>query len=163
MKKRYKDSMAGIFLFVVGTIYFIYSFQIQQATDVGARTLPQFLGMLLIILSVILFAKGLLAGEQAKADKQDEAHGEQPNYLRVLLTFILLALFVAILKPVGFCVSSFIYLFLQMMLLVRKENRSNQVLLKVILIALVVSVSLTLIFVKGFSIMLPPGITEFLY
>ena len=163
MEKRYKDSMAGVFLFVVGIVYFIYSFQIQQTTGVGARTLPQFLGIMLIILSVILFIKGLLAGEQAKADKQDEAHGEKPNYLRVLLTFILLALFVAILKPVGFCVSSFIYLFLQMMLLVRKENRSNQVLLKVILIALVVSVSLTLIFVKGFSIMLPPGITEFLY
>jgi len=74
------------------------------------------------------------------------------------LTLILLTLYVAFLKPVGFVIMSAFYLFFQMLLFVPDVYRTKKNCALFALIAVVMPVVVNLLFVNVFSLILPRGI-----
>jgi len=75
-----------------------------------------------------------------------------------LITIALVILYAYCMKPVGFIITTFIYMMLQMMIL-KKENRNWIVM---IISSLVMSVGVYLLFVHVFNILLPQGILTFI-
>ena len=158
----FKDAYAGVFLTFVSVIYLISIRYIKQTQAVGPKTLPLFLGIALLLLSLGLVFKGLSEGIK-KSRERGEIESVRPHYFRVLLTLLNIALFAALLKPLGYCVSSFIFLMIQMPMLQGKDKLSKRILGVTALISLITSLILTLLFVQVFKVALPVGITPFLY
>ena len=89
-------------------------------------------------------------GEEKTADSADG-----PDYGRAMLTLAASLLYVALLKPLGFVISSVLYLELQMCIMVQKERRRP---LKFLIISIVSVVVIYFVFHNLLQLMLPNGI-----
>lgn len=164
MFRYFKDAYAGLFMTAFSVLYLVCTTMIKQTKAVGPRTLPTVYGILLLILSIALTLSGLRSGrEKARSEGEQDAEEVRSHYGKVLCTLLLIILFAAVLKPLGFCVSCFIYLSLQTLLLLKRENRTKKNLILLPCISLAAAVLLTLLFVKGFKVALPVGVTPFFY
>ena len=173
--------VAVIYLILASQITVINVFGV---TVVSSATIPRILGVLLLILDIIsLFqnleelkkAKGAVkdplqeAGEketvengeldvaQALAEAEALEEDADSDKMSIVLTIASLAVFSALIQPLGFLISSFIYMVLQSFILTLKEERKKKTVFIIILSA-VFSVAVYLIFTRGLGLMLPKGI-----
>ena len=75
-----------------------------------------------------------------------------------IITLVFIAIYIWLMKPLGFILSTMIYLFAQIMLIAPSEKRKP---VFILILSVLVSVALYAVFVKGFSVMLPAGILSF--
>ena len=170
-------------LYLIGTLS-IKTVNIFGVTVVSSSTIPRVLGVLLLILSVVLLIKTLTTGKnsQAQAEKvevqasgavtsedgqldiaksleeAENSEGEgDVDYLSIVLTLASLILFTILLDPLGFILSSFIYMVLQTTILTKKAVRLKKLPITIVF-SLVFSVVVYFLFTKGLSLMLPAGI-----
>lgn len=136
-------------------------FGAEMTAGVNAQTVPKLWGACLLILSVILIVRALLAlrKEQQTADArallaQVKAHRE------VVYTFVLLILYAALMKPVGFILTSIVYTFLQIWVLTPLEKRTKKVKTVAAALSVAFSVGLYFVFTKYLMVMLPAGILK---
>ena len=173
--------VAVIYLILASQITVINVFGV---TVVSSATIPRILGVLLLILDIIsLFqnleelkkAKGAVkdplqeAGEketvengeldvaQALAEAEALEEDADSDKMSIVLTIASLAVFSALIQPLGFLISSFIYMVLQSFILTLKEERKKKTVFIIILSA-VFSVAVYLIFTRGLGLMLSKGI-----
>lgn len=107
--------------------------------------------------SIWLLVSGLLLVFSLRApDEKEKAN--TAGMRGFLITAALLFAYILLLKPVGFVITSAVYMFTQMMLFVPKEYRSkkNYIIFAVIAIALPIGVNA--LFANVFSLILPAGI-----
>lgn len=155
--KKYRDVILGVAMLLFGCFY-LYSvtlIKVRRANNfANSRFMPIVLGCLMVILSVIILIQGIKRAKAFDASKQEV---EVSDNLAITLTFALIVGYIAILKPVGFLISSIAYLFLQMMVLSPKEKRKP-------IVFIIVSVAFTVIvyfaFRYGLDLLLPMGILE---
>ena len=158
--KKCKDLILGVVMLLFSGFYLYYAQQIKtrpKLTPAYASTqiMPKLLGMLLAILSVLCIIQGIKKvrtadeGEKKKADKGD--------IMAVTLTFAVIIGYTLILPTLGFCLSTVIYLFLQMNVLAPKEKR-NYVLFAIV--AVVFTAFVFVAFRVGLQQLLPRGIIE---
>lgn len=121
--------------------------------DPGSAFMPSLIGTLLLILSIILLVQCLLKG--ARGAEPAAKDGEE-NYLAILLSFLNLVLFVALMRPIGFMLSCILFLFLQIGIMAH-ERPSRKELLIWAAVSIAAPVLIYLIFVKLFSMPLPRG------
>lgn len=128
---------------------------------VDAQTVPKLWGGCFLILSIVLIIRALLAMRKAKERKglREIIDGIR-NRREVLYTFILLILYAALMKPIGFILTSIVYVFLQIWVLTPLEERSRRVLGIAAGLSVFFSVSLYYVFTKYLMVMLPPGILK---
>ncbi len=92
----------------------------------------------------------------------DTEKQKQRKFLEVsrknLITMGLIAVYAVCMKSVGFIISTFVYMMLQMMVL--KEGKKNWVLM--IGASLIMSIGIYFIFVNLFDILLPAGVLDFI-
>ena len=92
----------------------------------------------------------------------DTEKQKQRKFLEVsrknLITMGLIAVYAVCMKSVGFIISTFVYMMLQMMVL--KEGKKNWVLM--IGASLIMSIGTYFIFVNLFDILLPAGVLDFI-
>lgn len=131
---------------------------------VNARTVPEIWGSCLLILSIILIVRSIY--EMAKA-KKNPTLPEQGNFIKNLIdkrevayTFALLIGYAALMKPVGFIITSIIYVFLQILILTPIKKRSRKVMGIAAVMAVTFSTVLYYVFTKYFMVLLPPGILK---
>lgn len=110
--------------------------------------------------AVLLFCMGLaLLIQESKIHMEKTsatAKEEEPCcYKAVLATFGLILAYAALVGSVGFLLTSAVYLFLQMLVLTKKENVHY---FKFVLIAAIVPGPIYFLFKSVFQIMLPAGI-----
>lgn len=158
--KKCKDLILGVVMLLFSGFYLYYAQQIKTRPKLtpayaSAQIMPKLLGMLLAILSVLCIIQGIKKvrtadeGEKKKADKGD--------IMAVTLTFAVIIGYTLILPTLGFCLSTAIYLFLQMNILAPKEKR-NSVLFAVV--AVVFTAFVFVAFRVGLQQLLPRGIIE---
>ena len=129
--------------------------------DVGSAFLPIVVGGMLVVLSLIYLGSTLLEIKQRK-NRGEEAEEEQieeilkPDNRKIALTFVLLAAYVLLLKPVGFVITSIVYLFLQMNVMSDEPTVKQRVVFAVL--SVIVPVIVYYVFVNLFSMVLPAGI-----
>lgn len=170
MGKYAKDLAAGICLLCISVIYCILAQNIKVFTGIGAtpisaKGLPVVWAVCLGVLAIDLILRG------AKGLRHGKASGEKlpqiaaaawiKDNFAVIGTFAALFIYALCWKPMGYLVSTAVYLLIQIQLLTDKERRGK----KNILLTLVLSLAFTFlsyyIFVKLLSVQLPRGIFAF--
>ncbi len=161
-----KNLYPGIILTIISAAYLALSGQIEiftgsGATPLDARFMPRLWGTILLILSLMLVVRGI------KQRKNAVASGEISNSKKsliesisdsreVLLSFVFLAIYVAIMETVGFLISTAIYT--EILILTEKSKRNYIIPL---IVAVVFAVGIDFIFVRFLNVLLPAGIFGF--
>lgn len=161
-KEEKRDLVSGILTLAFGTAELILTGNItvkQTTGDPGSAFLPYVVGSLIVVMSLLQ-----LAGTLAKIRKTSRSTAPQPpqekkSELPVLLSATNLLLYVLLLKPAGFILSSMLYLILQMLIMAcGKPSKRELGVLAVIAVA--APVLIYLIFVRLFSMPLPTGLLK---
>lgn len=157
MKKYLKnrDFVSGFVLVLLSVIgfYSTNKFNVSSISSYGnPATVPRIILILLFIMSALTMV-GAIRKENGEGENREERSLEQklPEYL----TFVLLVVYVFTVKPIGYVISTAIYLLLQMYVLSCFEKRR---LWLFALIAIMVSPLLYYIFRAFFDVLLPAGI-----
>ena len=174
------DVITGLAVTLIGVVYYIATFWIQETNNiVTPRTFPAIVGIALIVLGVFLVGQALYRGRklaEAAPSAADSATGravgsggedgsasggasavgleapEDPPSKKVVLQFVLFFVYLAILIPIGFLLST--TAFLMTMTSIYAPHRWIRNLIFSVLFALVVYVA----FVYGLAVYLPVGI-----
>mgnify|MGYP000871621603 FL=1 len=155
------DMIAGIFLFVFSVIMYYASFSIKilMVSRIGSRFVPQLLAIAMGILSLVLVVQSLLRMKTEEIQAREKKGGSAAWSLRDTVpiwgTFLALIVYAVTFEPLGFIVSTTLYLLVQFYLLTSMVKRKHLVFL---ISAVLTSVVVYFIFVKVFYLMLPEGI-----
>jgi putative tricarboxylic transport membrane protein len=121
--RKHADISSALFIIVVAVTYFGMSFTIPvRALTISARLVPQAVGVLLIVLATINLVLGIKNLKKARSDGA-QADGPVSNYKKVALTLLFITIYTTGLAPIGFLISSFLFLCAQIFLLAPKEKR----------------------------------------
>lgn len=167
-KKGQNDVVSGIVLCVFAAGYYIMATQIKimkmlASTLLDASSVPKLWGVLLFLLGVFLLIRGSREISRAKKEgyvpvkrtaKEQAAAFFKANS-QVILMFAALALFIALMTPLGFLISCFLFLLAEFNILARKEERKPVV---SVLLALAASLLIYALFKYAFHMPLPSGI-----
>lgn len=158
--KKCKDLILGVFMLALSGFYLFFAQQIKTKPKLtpsyaSDRIMPTILGILLALLSVALIVQGL-----KKMKQPDDGQGkktDRADTIAVILTFAVIIGYIILLPYLGFCLSTIIYLFLQMIILAPPDKRNY------LLFAIVAVVFTALVFVAfrmGLQQLLPRGPIE---
>lgn len=151
-------AFSGFYLYETTTVKI---FGGSATAGVNAQTVPKLWGGCLMALSIILIVRALLKMKSEKGGKslRDWLQSVR-NRREVVYTFILLILYAALMKPVGFIITSIVYVYLQIWVLTPLEKRNGKVRKIAAGLAVFFSVSLYFLFTNYLMVMLPPGILK---
>ncbi len=175
MEKQYKsgksDLITGGLFCAFSAAYFILATQIPipgslKASLLDASSIPKLWGGMMFVLGVILALRGLKKIQGAKKEGyQPQSGGGVARLKKFILDsraaigmFVILFVYIAILQPVGFLISTILFLFGEFYILTRKEERKPLV---IALLAVAFGVGIYALFRYGFSMPLPRGIITF--
>ena len=163
-----KNLYPGIILTIISAAYLALSGQIEiftgsGATPLDARFMPRLWGTVLLILSLILVVRGIKQRKAAVASGEIDASKKSliesiADSREVLLSFVFLAIYVAIMEPIGFLISTAVYLYAEILLLTEKSKRNYIIPL---IVAIIFAVGIDFIFVRFLNVLLPAGIFGF--
>ncbi|CAM5184679.1 Putative tricarboxylic transport membrane protein OS=Ureibacillus acetophenoni OX=614649 GN=SAMN05877842_101323 PE=4 SV=1 [Ureibacillus acetophenoni] len=106
MPSKTFDRYMSVILIAVGTFFIISSTQISASTygsSVGPDIMPMLLGIVLILLSILLFF-------QTMKYKSDGQKSEEQNYGKFLIMLGLALLYALTLEWLGYIITTFIFL-----------------------------------------------------
>ncbi len=163
-----KNLIPGIVLTIFSIIYLVLTSQIKKfsglgSDPLGARAIPYLWGISLLVLSLILVSRGIkqrnLAIKNSTYVKTslNLSHMIKENR-EIVMTFLSLAIYIALLEPIGFLIMTVIYIFVQTLILTPKEKR-NYIL--TLITSIVIAVALDYVFVCLLNVLLPLGIFGF--
>jgi len=162
-----RGGMIAAGMIILFAIYiFVSSFYItsEAGAALGPAFMPRLLGIILFVLGVADLLEEMKHADKEKRGGQPDAERKKAgstNYKEWIAAHIdicsaiLLLVYVYSIKPLGFLISSAIYMFIHMLLLTVNKKRNYLVL---ILLTVVVPCVIYFGFVKVFYLMLPPGI-----
>lgn len=156
MTNKQRDILcSAIFLvFGIGMLYVSFGIKHRIASDVGSGYVPKFIALCIIVTAgAKLFFS--LRDKSASAGKKEAAVNDLPGGIG---TIALMLVYMLALEPVGFILSSAVYLFLQIMLMSNKENR-KPVLFAII--SIILPVAIYALFNYVIKMPLPKGIFGF--
>lgn len=156
MTNRQKDILCSVVFLVFGAVMLYLSFGVRHkiAEDVGSGYVPKFIAILILITSGAKLVLSVRDKSEAGKKKQDS----DSDLLGGLGTIGLMLAYMMTLKPLGFILSSAVYLFLQILLMSNKDNR-KLVLFGVI--GVVLPVAIYALFNYVIKMPLPKGILGF--
>ncbi|WP_158084121.1 tripartite tricarboxylate transporter TctB family protein [Marispirochaeta aestuarii] len=161
--------VAGSSLSIFSVLYLYFSFDIVPflglgATPLDATFIPRFWGICLLALSLSLLLRGfrgrriaIKEGMDISTEKLTLRDFYNRNY-EVILTFVGLGVYTALLGYVGFTIMSILFIFFLSVLLTPPGKRNYRT---AAIIAIVSSVVIDFLFVRLLSVLLPRGILGF--
>lgn len=159
--KKYGDLIVGAFYAVLSAAILIMARALPKSKvmAIGPDFMPTVVGVISLVLSIILIVQAI-GKLHANKGADEVKEKDESDYKRVLESLILATIYVNVLKPVGFLISTFVYLTLQMIVLAPNDKRSKKEILKYVIINLVFTVVVFVLFRYGFKIILPSGIIK---
>ncbi len=156
--KKYNDLIVGISMLAFGLFYLIMTTQIQRKGKlIDATFFPYILSTIMLIVGSLQTIKGVLASKKYDVSSYVEPKSNEKGDMKtVLITVGLIIAYVALLKPLGFVLSSSLYLFMQITVMVPNRIKKNYALYA--LIAVVTSALIYVSFRFGLDLMLPAGL-----
>lgn len=156
---------------IISVVFAIFAFVSTLATKrtfsssiIGPKTVPQILSVIVFILGCYLLIRWTVKRVRSKAfqgptqpKENDEAVDINLIFRQItpILSFLLLGLYIFLMKPIGFTFASILYLTMQIPLL--SVDLHAKSFLKAFTIAVIASFSTYFLFVLGFSLKLPKG------
>ncbi|MCX7788094.1 MAG: tripartite tricarboxylate transporter TctB family protein [Spirochaetes bacterium] len=160
VESRKRDLYLGIgfLLFSIGVWIASLSIKHLVVARISSSFVPQLAATILGILSLILILQSVLSApnDSSKVDvtSEQETESDAKRKQRVRLTFLLILLYLIFLEPIGFLITTALYLFFQFWVLSRRKP--NLPLYGIIAVS--TSVIIYYLFVKVFVLFLPAGI-----
>ena len=159
--RKYGNLYAGI-MFLAFTIVFaaqVPAIRLTRVTIVNSAVYPV---VILVALGMLACAQIWFSVRELRRAGTDYSGGDEKkkDYMCVLRTLILSCVYVLLLEPLGFLISSILYVFCQILNLCPK-NEVNFV--KFAIIAVVSSLVIYVTFRNGLNLMLPAGPLEGLF
>ena len=124
---------------------------------IGPDFMPTVIGTLILILALMLLFSSI-KNFKRNAAKAEAMPSDTSDYKRVLASLVLVVIYVNILAPVGFIISTLGYLFLQILVLAPDGSRTSKNVMLYALIDVVFVFVVFFLFRYGFKIVLPAGI-----
>ena len=153
-RERYEGLCVGG-VFLAFTIFYAAQIPFIRLTDIApisAGAYPVAVAAFLFFLSGYQLAIGIKKFRTLVPAK--ETQKKQKDYKTVVRTFFLAVAYILLLEPLGFCISSALYVFLQSVLLCPPDKiRCAQF----AVISMVASLTTYMIFRYGLDLMLPAG------
>ena len=118
--------------------------------------MENFIGITSYLREKVIAAGGDPRVHLFSGEKHEPAYYIQ-KYITVI-TLLFITVYISLMKPLGFILSTIIYLFAQILLIAPRDKKKP---VFILILSVVVSVALYAIFVKGFSVILPAGILSF--
>lgn len=155
--KKYKGLITGIVIMLFAIAYLIGSLFIKRTkfVSIGAEFMPRIYGLILLLLAVCQVYQSFLEAKQFMAIPE-ENEAEQKDTKNVVLTFILIIAYVALMELLGFVVSSMIFLLLMSKLLAPVDTRYNHI--AAIIFSVMLPLGTYFLFRRVMHLSLPIGI-----
>lgn len=152
---KLSEVIFNMVLFLVGIVLLISAQRIEvgAAMGQGGDFLPKLCSLFWVIISGLMLYASVFKSTAQSEDKKGNIKG-------FLLTLILLFLYVLLLKPIGFLITSSFYMFLQMLLFVPGELINKKRLILFAVISILLPALVNLLFANVFSLILPAGILK---
>lgn len=151
-----KDLISGALLLALSVWAFVDTekYNVSSISSYGnPATVPRFVIAIIFIMAVVILTDGIKQLKHAETEQEEVKPFKE--YLPVVITFILLAAYVTCLRLVGFVISTFVYMILQMFTLSCFDKKRLCIYL---IIACVTAPLLYWVFRSLFNVMLPAGI-----
>ena len=161
--KKFKDLILGVVMLLFSGFYLYFAQQIKTRPKLtpsyaSAQIVPVLLGTLLAALSVIMIVQSVLKLRKGgMASDEDTPASDKSGMISVALTFAVMIGYTLVLPVLGFCLSTFVYLILQILILAPKEKRNIKLF---VLISVVFTAVVFVVFRIGLQQLLPRGIIE---
>ena len=157
--KKYGDLVVSIFYLALGIALVLGARTLPKSKvmEIGPDFMPTVIGVLILILAGLLLVNTLRDFKQ----NAEEAEPEKCDYKRVLASLAASVVYVNVLKPVGFILSTLVYLFLQIFILAPDDQRQKKNLILYLVLDVVFTIAVYFLFRYGFKIVLPAGLIAF--
>jgi len=125
--------------------------------SIGPDFMPTVIGVTTLILAVLLLILTVMRTKERETALA-KAEPEDFDYRRMLYSLVLILIYVFIMQPVGFILSTIIYLIPQFLVLAPDEERNKKEAIKLVVISIIFTIIVFLLFRYGFKIVLPAGL-----
>lgn len=157
--KKYGDIIVGGFFMILSAGMMIMAKMLPKSTimDIGPDFMPMCIGIVTFVLAAALAFLNLknLKMRTAEAEKMEK---EDLDYKRMLTSFMLILVYVYLLQPVGFIVTTILYLPFQMYVLAPDEKKTKRDIIQLAVTSVIFTFVVFFLFRYGFKIILPAGI-----
>lgn len=157
--KKYGDIVVSVFFMVLSAVMIFAATLLPKSTvmEIGPNFMPTVVGIVTLILSTALLIISL-KGLKTRVAEAEANPPAECDYKRMLISLILILIYVFTLKPVGFIVTTLVYLPVQMYVLADAEHRTKKDIIMLLVIDVVFTLAVFFLFRYGFKIVLPQGI-----
>ncbi len=157
--KKYGDIVVGVFFMVLSAIMIVMAKALPKSKvmEIGPDFMPTVIGVIAFILAAILTFLSV-KNFKMHAAAIDPDSIENCDYKRVFGSIILVFAYVMMLKPIGFIITTLVYLLLQMLVLSPDDERTKKDVIKLAVIDVIFTLIVFFLFRYGFKIVLPAGI-----
>lgn len=161
--KKYGDFVVGIFYAVLGIALIVGAKALPKSKvmEIGPDFMPALVGTIILVLAGILLFETFTHFKSNAAELESSGFKDTSDYKRVLGSLVAAIIYVNILKPVGFIVSTLVYLIVQIYILAPDNKRTKKDIIQYAIIDVVFTVVVYFLFRYGFKIVLPGGILAF--
>ncbi|WLG95809.1 tripartite tricarboxylate transporter TctB family protein [Pseudomonas sp. FP198] len=150
------ELIAGLAMLGAGVAYLILTMNLPRRGTIDAAFVPWVLAVALCLLGALqLWAWRKLPDKSAEPSEKPEAI----DYPTVIKSVALVLLYTALMQPVGFLITTALYLYAQFIVLTPADEKVKH--LRYTLIAVVSAVLIFYIFRHGFDLLLPVGLLDF--
>lgn len=157
--KKYGDIVTSVFFIALSVVMMIAAKQLPKSAvmDIGPDFMPILVGIVTLLLAVILLAVSLKNLKQTVANAEANPPKDS-DYKKMLISLLLILFYVFALKPVGFIVTTLVYLPVQMYVLADADKRTKKDIIMLVVIDVIFTLVVFFLFRYGFKIVLPQGI-----
>ena len=169
LKDEYMGLAAGVFTIVIAILGYLATLKGVRSfsnSSIGPVTIPRITCGVIFVLGIVQIINWLRTykktGIPAKKVKEEGAEISDEEFrilafrkITPIASFLIIALYIYLMKSVGFVIASTVFLTLEIPLL--SLDLSPKAFLKAFLLGIVVSAAIFLIFAKGFQLRLPKG------
>lgn len=158
--KKFGDIVVGIFFAVVGAAMIILAKALPKSKvmEIGPDFMPTVIGTVILVLALALLFLSVKNFKMHVKELEASNYKDTSDYKRVILSILLVLVYVLTMKPIGFIITTLVYLFLQMYVLAPEENRTKKDVITLLIIDVVFTFIVFFLFRYGFKIVLPAGI-----
>lgn len=151
--KKISEVVLSMILLIAGIALWFASQKIEvgAAMGQGGDFMPKLCSTVWVLISALLLISNITMKDEGEKT-------EGINLKGFFATLILLFVYVFMLKPVGFVISSIVYMLIQMLLFVPAVYRTKKNYILFVVLSVIVPVAVNALFVNVFSLILPTGI-----
>ena len=153
--KRVSDIVIHMVLLIFGVGLWVSAqgIEVGAAMGQGGDFMPKLCATIWVLLSALLLVSSFI-------EKKSEKEKSEGSVKGFFATLVLLFVYILLLKPVGFVITSILYMFVQMLLFVPKEQLEKKRIVSFAVISVILPILVNLLFVHVFSLILPAGILK---